>query len=85
MRDHKIFQVAYERTNHCIFVQTIRGSSFRVAFTMLSMTSLLLAADQNKNVLKLGFFGQSPFESSYKMKPDYMTQTVFAAERKDVR
>ena len=52
---------------------------------MLSMTSLLLAADQNKNVLKLGFFGQSPFESSYKMKPDYMTQTVFAAERKDVR
>ena len=49
------------------------------------MLAIALAADDRKNLLKLGTSTTTPFQSSYKMRPDYMTQTVFAAERKDVK
>ena len=47
--------------------------------------SFMLAVDQGKNVMKLGFSTTTPFESEYKVKPDYMTKTVFAAQRKDLK
>ena len=43
-----------------------------------------MAADINGGVVKLGFSTGSTMESEFKMRPDYATGTVFAAERKDV-
>jgi len=43
-----------------------------------------MAADQNGGIVKLGFSTGSTMQSEYKMRPDYATGTVFAAERKDV-
>ena len=51
----------------------------------LMAATVLLITDQEMNIVKLGFTTKTPFESTYKVKPDYITQTVFAAERKDVR
>ena len=45
---------------------------------------VLYAADQNGGLLKLGFSSGSTLESEYKIKPDYATETLFAAERKDL-
>lgn len=47
--------------------------------------TLFYTIDQDKNVMKLGFSMGAPFESQYKMRADYMTGTLFAAERRDVR
>lgn len=43
-----------------------------------------MAADQNGGLLKLGFSTGSVMQSEFKVRPDYATGTVFAAERKDV-
>ena len=43
-----------------------------------------MAADLNGGLLKLGFSTGSTMQSEFKMRPDYATGTVFAAERKDV-
>ena len=45
---------------------------------------LVYAADLNGGISKLGFSSGSVMESEFKMRPDYATGTVFAAERKDV-
>ena len=45
---------------------------------------LIYAADQNGGILKLGFSTGSTLETQYKMRPDYATNTLFAAERKDL-
>ena len=56
----------------------------RVTFAALVLLPLLMAADINGGVVKLGFSTGSTMESEFKMRPDYATGTVFAAERKDV-
>lgn len=40
---------------------------------------LIYAADQNGGLLKLGFSTGSVLEAQYKIKPDYATNTLFAA------
>ena len=45
---------------------------------------LIYAADQNGGLLKLGFSTGSVLEAQYKIKPDYATNTLFAAQRKDL-
>ena len=45
---------------------------------------LVYACDQNGGVLKLGFSTGTVLESEFKIKPDYATGTLFAAERKDL-
>ena len=42
------------------------------------------AADQNGGIFSLGFSAGTQMESEFKMRPDYATGTLFAAERKDV-
>lgn len=56
----------------------------RLMFLGLVTAPLIYAADQNGGILKLGFSFGSTLESEYKIKPDYATGTLFAAERKDV-
>ena len=46
---------------------------------------ILLAADKNGGVITLGFTAGSTLQTEFKMRPDYATGTLFAAERKDVR
>lgn len=48
------------------------------------MVPLIYAADANGGVSKLGFSTGSTMESEFKMRADYATGTVFAAERRDV-
>ena len=49
------------------------GSKIRVGMGVMIAGSVLLAADSGRNVLKLGFTTTTPFDSEYKVKPDYMT------------
>ena len=53
-------------------------------FALATLTPLVFAADQNGGIIKLGFSTGSTMQSEFKMRPDYATGTVFAAERKDV-
>lgn len=53
-------------------------------FALATLTPLFFAADQNGGLIKLGFSTGSTMQSEFKMRPDYATGTVFAAERKDV-
>ena len=50
----------------------------------MAVTPFILAADVNGGLLKLGFSTGTTMDSEFKMRPDYATGTVFAAERKDV-
>ncbi len=45
---------------------------------------LLAGSDGKGGVFKLGFSTGSTMQSEFKMRPDYATGTVFAAERQDV-
>jgi hypothetical protein len=38
----------------------------------------------NGGLFKLGFSTGTTMESEFKMRPDYATGTIFAAERRDV-
>lgn len=53
-------------------------------FTGLILVPLIFAADANGGVAKLGFSTGTTMQSEFKMRPDYATGTVFAAERQDV-
>lgn len=61
-----------------------KGADFRVLFAGLMCVPLIAGADKNGAVLKLGFSTGSTMQSEYKIKPDYATGTLFAAERQDV-
>ena len=63
----------------------MKGSNFRIMWGAMLLGTLMYSVDQDKHIFKLGFTTSTPFASTYKMRPDYMTQTVFAAERKDVK
>ena len=65
-------------------MQTHQGSQLRIMFLGLVGLPLIYAADQNGGLLKFGFSFGSTLESEYKIKPDYATGTLFAAERKEV-
>ena len=56
----------------------------RVAFAGLVLMPIVIGADANGGLVKLGFSTGTTMESEFKMKPDYATGTVFAAERRDV-
>jgi hypothetical protein len=42
-----------------------------------------MMADMNGGLVKLGFVGTT-FEEEYKVRPDYITETVFSTHRQDV-
>mmetsp|Transcript_33633 Transcript_33633/g.41470 ORF Transcript_33633/g.41470 Transcript_33633/m.41470 type:complete len:96 (-) Transcript_33633:101-388(-) len=60
------------------------GSDLRVWFAGLVVLPLLAGSDINGGIAKLGFSTGTTMQSEFKMRPDYVTGTVFAAERRDV-
>ena len=48
------------------------------------MLPFVASADSNIGFFKLGFSTGSTMETEFKMRPDYATGTVFAAQRQDV-
>ena len=65
-------------------IQASKAGDIRLAFAGLVLLPLVVGADVNGGVAKLGFSTGTTMESEFKMKPDYATGTVFAAERRDV-
>lgn len=53
-------------------------------FAGLVILPFLACGDSNGGLFKLGFSTGTTMESEFKMRPDYATNTVFAAERRDV-
>lgn len=49
----------------------------------ITLAPLLMLADLNGGLVRLGFV-RTRFESEYKVRPDYATQTMFVTERQDV-
>ena len=47
------------------------------------MVPLILCSDFNGGVMKGGFV-KTTFEEEYKVRPDYLTNTMFVAHRQDV-
>ena len=50
---------------------------------VLTAIPLLLLSDLNGGFVKLGFVGTS-FQQEYKARPDYLTNSLFVAQRSDV-
>ena len=65
-------------------IKTRKGADLRVAFAGLVMLPIIAASDVNGGIFKLGFSTGTQMQSEFKMRPDYATGTVFAAERRDV-
>ena len=53
-------------------------------FAGLTLLPLIFCSDRNGGIAKLGFSTGTIMQSEFKMRPDYATGTLFAAERKDV-
>ena len=50
---------------------------------VLTVIPLILLSDLNGGFSKLGFVGTS-FQQEFKARPDYLTNTLFVAQRQDV-
>lgn len=61
-----------------------QGDNFRILFAGLTLLPIIMSSDINGGVSKLGFSTGTTMQSEFKMRPDYATGTLFAAERKDV-
>lgn len=59
---------------------TWRGAAVRGKFALLFIVPTLMMFDQNGGLLWLGMTSTT-LERHYKMRPDYATGRVFAAER----
>jgi hypothetical protein len=59
---------------------TAIGSRIRLNFLTLTLLPIFYCFDQNGGLYALGFRG-STLERQFKMRPDYLTGRVFAAER----
>jgi hypothetical protein len=59
------------------------GSKFRVGLTIFALMPILMAADLNNGISRLGFTSPT-LRNEYKIKPDYLTGTLFHGERKEM-
>ena len=63
--------------------ETAKGSQFRNYVLWFSLAPLVAYFDLNGGILKAGFT-RTTFEEEYKVRPDYITETLFVAHRQDV-
>jgi hypothetical protein len=61
----------------------VKGSRFRNSVIILACVPVAFMFDMNGGLMKLGFV-RTTFQEEYKVKPDYLTETVFVAHRQDV-
>ena len=69
--------------NFYLVLQVKKGADLRLGFAALCILPFMGAADTT-GIWTAGFSSGTQMESEYKMRPDYATGTLFAAERKDV-
>jgi hypothetical protein len=63
--------------------ESARGSAFRNYVVWLTILPLAALLDLNGGLVKAGF-KRTTFEEEYKVRPDYITETLFVAHRQDV-
>lgn len=63
--------------------ESARGSRFRNQLIWISLVPVLMMMDLNGGLAKLGFV-KTTFEEEYKVRPDYATETLLVAHRRDV-
>lgn len=63
--------------------ESAAGSRFRNYLLWISLVPIVAMVDMNGGLLRFGFV-RTTFREEYKMRPDYATQTMFVAHRKDV-
>ncbi|CDW89473.1 UNKNOWN [Stylonychia lemnae] len=64
-------------------LSTYKGSKFRNYVIFLTCIPLVAMGDLNGGISKLGFTSHTPSEE-FKVRPDYVTDTVLVAHRQDV-
>jgi len=62
---------------------TQQGANFRIKIALFSVLPLLYCFDQNTGLARLGF-ASTALERQFSVRPDYLTNTVFMAERRTV-
>jgi hypothetical protein len=60
---------------------TTKGALTRARFAAFALLPIVYLFDQNGGLIKLGFSSGPSVERQFKMRPDYLTGKVFAAER----
>ena len=63
---------------------TWTGASWRVRFALFCSVPIMYCFDQNGGLMTLGFSRGTTMRQEYKMRPDYLTGRVFAAQRTDL-
>ena len=64
-------------------LETAKGAQFRNYVLWFSFLPLIALLDLNGGIIK-GGFTRTTFEEEYKVRPDYITETLFVAHRQDV-
>ncbi len=64
-------------------LESARGSRFRNQLLWITLVPVVMMMDFNGGLTKLGFV-KTTFEEEYKVKPDYATETLLVAHRRDV-
>ena len=65
-------------------LNTIKGAHLRGRFAIFCVLPLFFAFDQNGGLFTFGFGRGTTMERQFKMRPDYATGRVFAAERQEL-
>jgi hypothetical protein len=60
---------------------TTKGALTRARFAAFALIPIVYIFDQNGGLLKFGFGSGPSIERQFKIRPDYLTGKVFAAER----
>ena len=63
---------------------TWTGAHWRLRFALFCAVPVMYCFDQNGGLMTLGFNRGTTMRQEYKMRPDYLTGRVFAAERTDL-
>jgi hypothetical protein len=73
-----------QRRVNILGLESATGGQHRVNFLLLTLLPFAWAFDQNGGIFTLGFSRGTQMERHFKMRPDYATGTVFAAERQEM-
>jgi hypothetical protein len=64
-------------------IESMSGSRFRLYIVILTAIPLFQLCDLNGGFTKLGFT-RTAFQQEFKARPDYLTNTLFLAQRHDL-
>ncbi len=64
-------------------MESMKGTNLRKALIVLSIVPLFMIADHNGGIFKLGMT-KTPMSEEFKVRPDYLTNSLFVAHRQEV-